>query len=298
LTSGNPQQQNQRGAALIFAILISLLLSVLAVFFTAQSRLHIHTANQLADKLEARLAAKSQFAETVYAISNLNYQVVQWPTESEWQPMATYSRWYERGEGMRVYIQDLASRPSLVPMERREWQSYLMNYGLTDLDASAFLDKLEDWMDSDSFRRLQGLEVRGYQMLNSGIMPRNAPMQSLEELLWIPGMTRTLYDVLAPALSYWGTSNRSPLAGSAEMISAYYGAERLDELMALRSTPSSARAAYNQLTGVDVTRVNDMSSGLFRLEIESKVGQAQAKLVTEVDASGNDTFPFYVVSWK
>ena len=295
---GNPQQQNQRGAALIFAILISLLLSVLAVFFTAQSRLHIHTANQLADKLEARLAAKSQFAETVYAISNLNYRVMQWPTESEWQPMATYSRWYERGEGMRVYIQDLASRPSLVHMERREWQSYLMNYGLTDLDASAFLDKVEDWMDSDSFRRLQGLEVRGYQMLNSGIMPRNAPMQSLEELLWIPGMTRTLYDALAPALSYCGTSNRSPLAGSAEMISAYYGAEQLDELMALRTTPSSARAAYNQLTGVDVTRVNDLSSGLFRLEIESKVGQAQAKLIAEVDASGNDTFPFYVVSWK
>lgn len=298
MTCGNPQQQNQRGAALIFAILISLLLSVLAVFFTAQSRLHIHTANQLADKLEARLAAKSQFAETVYAISNLNYRVMQWPNEPEWQPMATYSRWYERGEGMRVYIQDLASRPSLVPMERREWQSYLMNYGLTDLDASAFLDKVEDWMDSDSLRRLQGLEVRGYQMLNSGIMPRNAPMQSLEELLWIPGMTRTLYDALAPALSYWGTSNRSPLAGSAEMISAYYGAERLDELMALRKTPSSARAAYNQLTGVDVTRVNDLSSALFRLQIESKVGQAQAKLVTEVDASGNDTFPFYVVSWK
>ena len=298
MTSGNPQQQNQRGAALIFAILISLLLSVLAVFFTAQSRLHIHTANQLADKLEARLAAKSQFAETVYAISNLNYRVMQWPTESEWQPMATHSRWYERGEGLRVYVQDLASRPSLVPMERREWQSYLMNYGLTDLDASAFLDKVEDWMDSDSFRRLQGLEVRGYQMLNSGIMPRNAPMQSLEELLWIPGMTRTLYDALAPALSYWGTSNRSPLAGSAEMISAYYGAEQLDELMALRTTPSSARVAYNQLTGVDVTRVNDLSSGLFRLQIESKVGQAQSKLIAEVDAGGNDTFPFYMVSWK
>ena len=295
---GNPQQQNQRGAALIFAILISLLLSVLAVFFTAQSRLHIHTANQLASKLEARLVAKSLFAETVYAISNLNYRFMQWPNEPEWQPRSIYARWYERGKGARVFVQDLASRPSLVPMERREWQSYLMNYGLTDLEASAYLDKFEDWMDRDSFRRLQGLEARGYQSLNSGIMPRNALMQSLEELLWIPGMTRKLYDALEPELSYWGTSNRSPLAGSAEMIGAYYGKERANELMALRTTASSARAAYNQLNGVDVTRVNELSSGLFRLEIESRVGEAQARLIAEMDANGNDTFPFYVVSWK
>jgi type II secretory pathway component PulK len=292
------QLGRQTGAALIFAILISLLLSVLAVFFTAQSRLHIKTAEQLSRKLEARLAAKSIVAETVYAISNLNYQMLEWPGQSDAEPLRPFARWYERDESTRVFIQDLASRPSLVPMERREWQAYLVSYGLTELDASSYLDKMEDWIDSDSFRRLQGLEVRGYQMLNSGIMPRNAPMQSLEELLWIPGMTRTLFDALAPALSYWGTSNRSPLAGSAEMIKAYYGPDRLDDLLALRGTPSSARAAYNQLINVDVTRVNDLRSGLFRIEVATGAKLGRAGLVAEVDVSGSDVFPFNVVSWK
>jgi len=289
---------SQTGAALIFAILISLLLSVLAVFFTAQSRLHIHTAEQLSKKLEARLSAKSLVAKTVFAISNLNYQVLEWPGESQVEPLQPFARWYERNESTRVFIQDLASRPSLVPMERREWQAYLVSYGLTELDASSYLDKLEDWIDSDSFRRLQGLEVRGYQSLNSGIMPRNAPVQSLEELLWIPGMTRTLYDALAPALSYWGTSNRSPLAGSAEMIEAYYGPDRLDDLLASRGAASFARAAYNQLADVDFTRVNDLRSGLFRIEVSTGAGLVRAELVAEVNVGGSDLFPFNVVSWK
>lgn len=290
--------RKQRGAALIFAILISLLLSTLAVFFTAQSRLHITTADQLAGKLEARLAAKSQVAETVYAISNLNYQMLEWPGQSNAEPLQSFANWYERDGSSRVFIQDLASRLSLVPFEKREWSFYLVTHGFTDLDAAAYLDKVEDWMDSDSFRRLQGLEIRGYQMLNSDIIPRNALMQSPEELLWIPGMTRTLYDFLEPSFSYWGSSNRSPLAGSREMIQAYFGPERVDELFAVRASEGAARAVYYQLDGIDITSVNDLGSDLFRIVSESKVDHAVAKLTVEIDAGGSDAFPYYVLSWK
>lgn len=290
--------RNQRGAALIFAILISLLLSALAVFFTAQSRLHIATADQLAGKLEARLAAKSQFAETVYAVSSLNYQMLDWPGQSDAEPLKSFSNWYERDGSSRVFIQDLASRLSLVPLETREWRFYLVTHGFTDLDAAAYLDKVEDWMDSDSFRRLQGLESRGYQMLNSDIIPRNALMQSPEELLWIPGMTRTLYDLLEPSFSYWGSSNRSPLAGSPEMIEAYFGAERVEELLAVRAAEASTRTIYYQVDGLDISSVNDLGSDLFRIVIESKVEHAVAKLTVEIDAGGSDAFPYYVLSWK
>lgn len=50
-----------------------------------------------------------------------------------------------------------------------------------------FKDRLMDYTDSDELLRPSGMERADYESLKLQPLPRNAPMQFREELLWIPG---------------------------------------------------------------------------------------------------------------
>jgi len=60
-------------------------------------------------------------------------------------------------------------------------------------EAVSLLDALLDWLDSDSDERDHGAEEGYYLSLDHPYKPRNAPMQSLEELLLIRGMTKDIF---------------------------------------------------------------------------------------------------------
>ena len=69
--------------------------------------------------------------------------------------------------------------------------------GMTEEIANAILD----WIDSDEERRVGGAESADYQGLAIPYSARNAPMESVEELLQIQGIT--------PALFYGEDANRN-----------------------------------------------------------------------------------------
>lgn len=60
-------------------------------------------------------------------------------------------------------------------------------------EASALLDAIMDWIDSDENERDYGAEEGYYLSLERPYKPRNAPIQSLEELLLIRGMTNDIF---------------------------------------------------------------------------------------------------------
>ncbi|TON99979.1 hypothetical protein CGH44_24480, partial [Vibrio parahaemolyticus] len=63
------------------------------------------------------------------------------------------------------------------------------------------LDSLEDWMDNDNFVRLNGAEKQFY---NTPSLPRNAPIQSIDELRMVRGMTDEIWRKISPHLTLFG----------------------------------------------------------------------------------------------
>lgn len=290
--------KHQSGAALIFALLVSLLLGVFAGFFTYKAQQNIRLAERISEHLLARVIADSSLDKAIYAVSSLGFTGVGWPDTG-----VNYSgRFWGAREtvlpGITVSYEELSSKLSLIPFKRSEWISILQFYGMNDVAAKGVSDKIEDWIDSDSFRRIQGLEKRGYQYNNSPIYPRNAIMQSLDELNFIPGIDQSVMDKLADELVYWGTSERSPMHGSDAMVLAYGDLDLLNKVKELRNADGSLRLAYNSLKGVDASVVNGIPSGFFRITVEVELDNSYFKRVASVNLRGSDIRPFYVIGWQ
>lgn len=87
-------------------------------------------------------------------------------------------------EGTRIAVNQLPALPEL----RRVCRDLFTRWGL-DLDkATALVDALADWVDADNNARIQGAENDFYVIKGYPEFPGNRPFQSLEEMLFVPGM--------------------------------------------------------------------------------------------------------------
>jgi len=87
-------------------------------------------------------------------------------------------------EGARIAVNRLPALPEL----RRVCRDLFERWGL-DLDKStALVDALSDWVDPDSDARIQGAENDYYVLKGYPELPGNRAFQSLEQLLFVPGM--------------------------------------------------------------------------------------------------------------
>lgn len=292
------QRSGQKGAALIFAILVSLLLGVFAGFFTYKAQQHIRLAEQVSDQLKARMLADSALQRGIYGMSNLRFDGVDWPGTDQKFAAKLWGEKLKVDDNLSISYQELAAKLSLVPFRRSEWVNVLQYYGLTDIAAQAIADRIEDWMDSDSFKRVQGMERRDYNYLNAGIYPRNAIMQTLDEVSYIPGVSQQLLDVLKREAVHWGSSTRSPMLGSEAMVRSYGDQKIFEQVVKQRAENGNLRAVYNRLQGVDASVVNDVPSGLFRIQLNVVYGKAQFQRAVDVNLRGTDTMPFYIIGWQ
>ena len=301
----------QSGAALIFAILVALLLGVFAGFFTFKAKQNIELAEGVQAQLLARRVADNAVNKAIFSIASMTYAVMDWPRTVDKStksvvdkvvPNAVPTRaWgfeHNVSDSVTVSFQELGAKLSIIPLNRQEWVNVLQVYGLDMIAAQGVVDKIEDWMDSDSFRRIQGLEKRGYQFNNQAVYPRNWFMQSTDELEFIPGLDSRLRQRIAHEITYWGGSDRAPMAGSPAMIAAYAGADAVARVAELRAQDGSIRQIYNSLQNVDASVVNDIPSGLFRIEIVVKTEQAKFTRVVDVNFKETDVIPFYFMDWR
>lgn len=290
--------KNQQGAALIFALLIAILMGVFAAFFTFKAQQNIKMAEKISNRLALTYQANGAVNKALYGVLNLGFTGLSWPDGDKTHPLLLWGEDIEVSPSVTVSIQDLSGKLNVIPFKANEWRSILMHYGKTEAEAASVTDKVEDWMDTDSFRRLQGLEARGYRFIGNEKGPRNMFMQFQEELLFIPGIDAELLAKIEGEIAYWGSPSRSPFVGTEAMIRVYTSGEHLSEIMQQRERQEDLRSQYNKLTQVDASLVNDVPSGIFRIKVRTENEQSQYTRTVDVNLLGVDTMPFYINGWQ
>lgn len=288
----------QSGMALIFCLLISMLLGTFAAYFTYKARQHITLAERISTQIELRTEAESQMNKAIYAVSSLNLNSIQWPgkSDTQWKP-AFWGKALEVDANTQVSYQDLSSKLNIIPFSANEWLGVLQFHGVDPVTARGIVDKIEDWMDKDSFKRIQGLEKRDY--VASGLpYPRDGLMQSVDELSKIPGLDKVILSKLKGQVSYWGSSDRSPLMGTKAMILAYGNEQLYNRVLELRNNAQTTQHLYNEISNIDTSLINGIVSGQF--EISIKVTKRDATFIrsAEVNMRGTEFMPFYMIGWK
>ena len=197
---------NNRGVALILVIMITGILIALTLQFNLLSRSELYEAANLRDTIRLSYIAKSGFyggtallMEDTNAFDSLN---------EEWAKAellsAQSSSLFDEG----YFRLDITDESGMIPISclfkdhtfNNDIEDLLIRFltlarfGLDVQEAGDIVDAIKDWIDEDHEVTGFGAENPYYGILEQPYPCKNGPLDSIEELLLIKGITRDLYD--------------------------------------------------------------------------------------------------------
>jgi general secretion pathway protein K len=201
--------RNSKGMALILTILIISLIVSLTVQFNASMRSNLYAAANLRDGIKVGYVAKSGFN---YARAVLLLDASEGNADSlhgKWaDPKALSENSAARFDEGRfeVKVSDHSGRIQINKLVQEdgnydEAQKALLTrflespvFGLEEEEVQIIISAIKDWIDIDEDpTELHGAENAYYQALDKPYSCKNAPIEFLEELLLIRGITKELF---------------------------------------------------------------------------------------------------------
>jgi len=193
----NPQGSalsNQRGAALVIVLWIFIFLFVVAFDFSASVREEGMATYRYAQEADGYYLALAGFQQGVYELLKLSAQTGQVVPqqgdelfEGNWKKGAL-------GEGVyEVRFVDEAGKINLNRANDDTLRRVLMHLGVDERQRNIIVDSIMDWRDEDDLHRVNGAESDYYLALSPPYTARNGPFDTVEDLLWVRGMTAELF---------------------------------------------------------------------------------------------------------
>ena len=247
-----------RGVALIMVLGALALIAIVASRFAQRiDSLHQQTVT-LRDHAEQRLQARNALAATLYfaatrPLGPAGYGPALAPG------LRADDRLYRLPGGGEVRVQDPRGLYALNAPGRASLASLLQALGVAARETDAFVDVLEDYLDTDALKRLNGAEAPDYAALGLP-PPRNDWLLTVGELNRMP-LWRDAPQVVA-ALERWGSTSRRPVfnpnTAPIDLLAAWWPQARPEQLELLRSlreaTPFVDGRQAERLTGLPLAR--------------------------------------------
>lgn len=209
------RRDGETGLALVLALLFIVLLSVLVVNFSYDGQIEASFAENRGNGFEAHLAARSGVARGLGLLAEdllpentdgdldlayLDTTLDPWYYGNAFDALNDYSymRTSVSDEYGKINLNALLDNTQDPPVEREPLVTALREFFLErdpEADADMLVDSILDWIDSgdDDEERPAGAETDFYEAAEIPYPCKNGPMDSIEELLLIQGMTEKLY---------------------------------------------------------------------------------------------------------
>jgi general secretion pathway protein K len=257
------------------------LLAAIATSFLSAGSTSYRLARNAVDAAEVDVAAEAAVNRAVLGLLDPN-------AETRWRTDGVPCIFDFDGTRMQVQVQDELGRIDLNNADGSLLIGLFQSVGLDALAASALVDKILDWRDSGSLKRLNGAKDAEYRDAGFPYRPRNGPFQSVDELKLVMGMTPELFRRVEPALTvYTGRPSIDPQVAPPEALRALptMDAQKVATLVAARS---------GQPVTVGVPLIGRAFA--IRIDIERPAGlQHRAAVVRLTD---HPLQIFWLLSWK
>ncbi|MFD2168189.1 general secretion pathway protein GspK [Thalassotalea euphylliae] len=264
---------NQSGIALIQILVLSSILTVLAIFITSTAREQVKIAQWTEDRTLAFLASKSVESELFFALltepllRSINQETDEYELYDKWN---FHGEAFSTNDNVLVKLQDLNGKINAHYPKKELVLSLLQANGASYTESIVVLDSLLDWQDVDIISRDSGFDGE------SGAIPiRNGALPNVEELTKISGIPEHLHSLLADNLTVYGTNSFNPMNASRELLSAIATPFITEQILALRNDGMLTKELFTELTGI---RESDSTyftpTSYFEITLESRVGDA------------------------
>ena len=250
-----------RGVALLAVLWVTTLLAAIAVSFVGSIRTETTVTRNLVDSAKAQALADAGVYRAIVALYQGFEEVPSVAGAAELAlpdtgtqdeaaasaaalasagPLKADGRpylWAFEGSTLKITVQSEAGKIDL-NAGRNELLIALMQANGVELgDAETLMDRIDDFRDADSDRHPRGAEDEDYDAAGLKRGAKDAPFATIEELQQVLGMSRELYDRLAPAVTVYSEARGiDPLTAPPAALRALPGMdqETLDALLAER----------------------------------------------------------------
>jgi general secretion pathway protein K len=186
---------NQRGVALILVLWVFIFLFVVAFDFSAAVREEATAAQRFSDETQGYYLALAGFERGLYDFLR------QQPASAPQTPAPNKSDLFDGswrdvnfgGGGFRVRLIDEGGKINLNRVNEDTLRRIFTNLGIDNARRDILVDSIMDWRDPDDLHRTNGAESDYYLAQSPAYTAKNGPLDSVEDLLWIRGMTPELY---------------------------------------------------------------------------------------------------------
>jgi general secretion pathway protein K len=192
--------RSDEGIALVAVLWILTLLSIVAASLSLETRSSTRIARNMAENAAARAAADAGIQR---AILDLETSPGAPGNTGKIRTDGTVYNWQFANCSVRLSIQDQLAKLNVNQAPEALLAALIESTGVEHAKAQSLSDAIADFRDADNLRRPQGAEEAEYQNAGLGWGPKNAPLQSLEELQQVLGMTPEIYARLIPDLTIY-----------------------------------------------------------------------------------------------
>jgi general secretion pathway protein K len=185
---------SERGVALLIVLWIFIFLFVVAFDFSTGVREEASAAHRYSDDNQGYYLALAGFEQGLYDfLSQSRGRELQ----SVDKPKDIFDAgWREATLGGGTYRLRLVDESSKININRADenlLRRIFSNLGVEEPVVGVLIDSIMDWRDQDDLHRSNGAEADYYLSLSTPYTAKNGSFDSLEELLWVKGVTASLY---------------------------------------------------------------------------------------------------------
>lgn len=196
VTCTTSRLRDSRGVAVVIVLWVVLVLSLLISGFAFTMHVETQVASYARKELKAEMLARSgvEVARMQLILDQRS------PTESGFdalnQEWATNELMYvdhELGDGIyNVKVTDEESKIPINGASEAQLKRLMDLLGVDPSDGDVIVDSILDWIDTDDLTKLNGAESDYYLSLSPSYRAKNAPLDRVEELLLVRGVTPEL----------------------------------------------------------------------------------------------------------
>ena len=183
-----------------------------------------------------------------------------------------------------VTIQDELGRVDINNADTPLVTAALRAAGLAVQAASELSDKILDWRDAGSAKRLNGAKAPEYAAAGLTYGPRNGPFQSVDELKRVLGMTPEMFRRVEPFVTVYSGK---------PMIDPQFAPDQL--MAALSGGSAVASASTTSRTGV-ISPVISLDGRAFSIRV--RTGQTEIVREAVVRLTTDPAKPYWMLSWR
>jgi len=191
----------QRGIALVLVLWVALLMSVIAGSFALSARTESLQSRILFNETQARFYAEAGLNRAVYELRNPD-------PETRWIADGRVHKIQMDDTTIEIKIIDESGKIDLNQANEELLVGLFASQGVDYDEAIGMSDKILDWIDADEETRLAGAEDADYFAEGYPHGAKDAPFDTVPELIQVMGIDYEMYRKIEPALTvYSGRKN-------------------------------------------------------------------------------------------